>query len=802
MTTATTPTFSDNDILVHLTQQYQLSGQLKKLAGYCDQNLLLTTDSNEQFIVKIANTAEAKIELAMQNAAMAHLSKQECTVPHALTNQQGESITTINVLNSTLSNTLNNALNITQSQDFYLRVLTYLPGCFYADANSLDHSKALWSGLGQFMATLNIALKDFQHPGTFRYLEWDLAQGYRVCMSKKHLLKNEQNRLVDSFLELYKTQTMPILSQLPQGVIHNDANDYNILIDDKKAPTKISGIIDFGDMVHSHIINELAITCAYALMGEKSEQNSILTVLTTIVASYHQTRPLQDAELEVLYSLISLRLCTTVCNAALAIKQQPDNDYLLVSVAPAWQLLNELSTLNPFAVLCQLRKACGLAVDNGLLSEDIIDYRKKHLGKTLSLSYQAPLKIVRGQGAYLYDHLGTPYLDMVNNVCHVGHCHPKVVAAGQAQLAKLNTNTRYLHDNIVNYSNKLLSTMPDELSVCMLVNSGSEANELAFRLAQCYTQSKELLVVDGAYHGNTSACIAASPYKFDGPGGQGAQEHVHKVTLPDPYRGEFQGNSPESAKSYANSVGEVLKQLQQNNKKPSAFICESLQGVAGQIIMPEGYLPNVYQQVRAAGGVCIADEVQVGFGRVGSHMWAFETQNVVPDIVTLGKPIGNGHPMAAVITTQAIADAFITGMEYFNTFGGNPVSCAIGLAVLEVIEQDKLQQHALTTGQYFQDELVKLQHKFPLIGDVRGLGLFIGVELVEDRETKTPATDKTSWLVEFFKQHHILLSTEGAFYNILKIKPPMAFTCQDADKFIKVLNLGLAQLESGSVRVS
>ena len=212
--------------------------------------------------------------------------------------------------------------------------------------------------------------------------------------------------------------------------------------------------------------------------------------------------------------------------------------------------------------------------------------------------------------------------------------------------------------------------------------------------------------------------------------------------------------------------------------------------------MPDGYLTNVYQQVRAAGGVCIADEVQVGFGRVGTHMWAFETQDVVPDIVTLGKPIGNGHPMAAVITTQAIADAFITGMEYFNTFGGNPVSCAIGLAVLDVIEQEQLQQHALTTGKYFRDELVKLQQKFPLIGDVRGLGLFIGVELVENRETKAPATEQTSWLVEFFKQHHILLSTEGPFYNILKIKPPLAFSNQDADKFIKVLDLGLTQLES------
>ena len=779
MSTDTTLKFSDNAINQLLAQQYQLSGKLKGLPGYCDQNLLLTTADNKLYIVKIANSAESKLELVMQNAAMSHLTEKQCAVPHAITNQQGESITSIT--NS-------------QQESFCLRVLTFLPGQFYADANSLSHNPALWSDLGQFIANIDLALADFQHAGAYRYLDWDLAQGYRICMSKKHLLNKQQTSIVEKFLSIYQTQTMPVLSQLPQGIIHNDANDYNLLVDNIGAPTKITGLIDFGDMVHSHIINELAITCAYALMGQKSAQEDILSAFKAIVAGYHKVRPLQNVELEVLYSLVCLRLCTTICNSALAIKEQPDNEYLLVSVQPAWQLLKALSLLSPYPVLCQLRQACQLPIDSGKASKDIINYRKKHLGRTLSLSYQEPLKMVRGQGAYLFNEQGIPYLDMVNNVCHVGHCHPKVVAAAQDQMAKLNTNTRYLHDNIINYADKLLATMPEELSVCMLVNSGSEANELAFRLARCYSKGTELLVVDGAYHGNTNACIEASPYKFDGPGGEGAQPYVHKVTLPDPYRGEFLGNSPETANAYANSVKDTLAQLESVGKKPSAFICESLQGVAGQIIMPDGYLANVYQHVRAAGAVCIADEVQVGFGRVGSHMWAFQTQAVVPDIVTLGKPIGNGHPMAAVITTQAIADAFVTGMEYFNTFGGNPVSCAIGIAVLDVIEQEQLQAHALITGQYFQEKLFELQQQFHLIGDVRGKGLFIGVELVEDRVSKQPATDKTSWLVEFFKQHHILLSTEGPFYNILKIKPPLAFNQTDVDKFIKVLTLGLTEL--------
>ena len=790
MTAITIPKFSDDDILSLLAKQYKLTGKLTSLPGYCDQNLLLNTETGQQFIVKIANTAEARIELDMQNEAMAHLTRKEMAVPDVIANQCGELISDISG----------------QDQQFCLRVLTFLPGQFYAQADTGSHNKVLWRDLGRFIANIDIALADFQHAGAYRYLEWDLAQGYRVCMAKKQLLASNENAIVEHFLSLYHNQTMPLLSQCPQSIIHNDANDYNLLIDNIKQPSKITGLIDFGDMIYSHQINELAITCAYALMHHDKENNSAngksddekqvepLKRLTSIVAGYHKTKPLLAVELEVLYSLIALRLCTSVCNSALAIQQQPDNQYLLVSIKPAWTLLKQLQALQPFAVLCQLRSACGLSVDNGLSSEEIIRFREKHLGKTLSLSYQQPLKIVSGQGAYLYDQQGVPYLDMVNNVCHVGHCHPKVVAAGQAQLAKLNTNTRFLHDNIVNYADKLLATLPDELSVCMFVNSGSEANELAFRLARCYSKSKELLVVDGAYHGNTNACIEASPYKFNGPGGEGIQPHVHVVELPDPYRGKFLGNNAETAQLYADSVQKTIATLVNQGKKPGAFICESLQGVAGQIIMPDGYLSNVYQHVRNAGGVCIADEVQVGFGRIGSHMWAFETQNVVPDIVTLGKPIGNGHPMAAVITTQAIADAFVTGMEYFNTFGGNPVSCAIGSAVLDVIKNENLQEHALTTGQYFKNKLLRLQDEFAMIGDVRGLGLFIGVELVKDRKLKAPATEETAWLIEFFKQNHILLSTEGPFYNILKIKPPLAFNQQDADKFIDVLTLALTEL--------
>ncbi|MBL4814790.1 MAG: aminotransferase class III-fold pyridoxal phosphate-dependent enzyme, partial [Shewanella sp.] len=412
-----------------------------------------------------------------------------------------------------------------------------------------------------------------------------------------------------------------------------------------------------------------------------------------------------------------------------------------------------------------------------------------------SVSYQQALIIERGQGQFLLDENNIAYLDMVNNVCHVGHCHPSVVAAGQAQMAKLNTNTRYLNDNILDYSQTLLDTFPESLSVVMFVNSGSEANELAMRLMRCKTQSDELLVVDGAYHGNTNKAIEISPYKFNGPGGEGAAEHIHIVPVPDPYRGPYKGMSVETGLAYAEPVQQVIGRLQREGKQLGGYICESLQGVGGNLVMPNGYLDAVYQAVRAAGGVCIADEVQVGFGRVGTHWWGFETQGVVPDIVTLGKPIGNGHPMAAVVTTKEIATAFVTGMEYFNTFGGNPVSCAIGKAVLDTINAENLMQNARDTGDYMRMRLVKLQEKFDIIGDVRGLGLFIGVELVKD-ENLTPATQEAQALIEWFKSRNILLSLDGPYKNVLKIKPPMVFNKDNVDYFIEQLLQGLSRINA------
>lgn len=418
---------------------------------------------------------------------------------------------------------------------------------------------------------------------------------------------------------------------------------------------------------------------------------------------------------------------------------------------------------------------------------ELMSARRRHLGKSLSVSYRRPLSITRGVAQFLYDHRGRAYLDCVNNVCHVGHSHPRVVRAGQKQMALLNTNTRYLHEGITAYAGHLLAKFPAPLDVAYFVCSGSEANELALRMARTYTGRHDTIVLDGAYHGNSQTMIDISPYKHNGRGGAGPPRWVHRADTPDPYRGEHRGAAPEVGKRYAAQVGDIAGRLVAEGRPVAAFIAESALGCGGQIILPDGYLEAAYEGVRATGGVCIADEIQVGFGRAGSNFWMFETQGVVPDIVTLGKPMGNGHPLAAVVTTRAIADAFANGMEYFNTFGGNPVSCAIGDAVLATIDDDNLQANAADVGRHFTAGLRELAGEHALIGDIRGRGLFLGVELITDRDSLAPAPEHATQVVERLRDHGILSSTDGPLANVLKFKPPMVFTRADADRVVATL---------------
>jgi len=423
----------------------------------------------------------------------------------------------------------------------------------------------------------------------------------------------------------------------------------------------------------------------------------------------------------------------------------------------------------------------------------LLEERRRRLGPNLSLSYSRPIAMARGYRQYLYDIDGRRFLDAVNNVPHVGHNHPRVVEAAARQLAVLNTNTRYLHESSVAYARRLCELMPPGLSVCYLVCSGSEANELALRLARAYTGHADFVVLDGAYHGNTSSLVEISPYKFNGPGGAGPAPHVHAVVMPDVYRGPYRASDPAAGARYAHEVARAIERAEASGRRVAAFICESLLGCGGQVVLPDGYLERAYAVARAAGAVTIADEVQVGLGRVGTAVWGFDTQQVAPDIVTLGKPIGNGFPLGAVVTRPEIAAAFDNGMEYFNTFGGTQAACAAGLAVLDVMRDEQLQAHALEVGARLKRGLAALKADFPLVGDVRGLGLYVGVELVRDRESLEPAAAQATYVANRMRDRGVLLSTDGPLHNVLKIKPPMPFSALDADRLVSVLGDVLAE---------
>ena len=395
----------------------------------------------------------------------------------------------------------------------------------------------------------------------------------------------------------------------------------------------------------------------------------------------------------------------------------------------------------------------------------------------------------------MIDNFGKKYLDTVNNVAHVGHENFNVVKAGQNQMAMLNTNTRYLHENINNLAKEILETLPKELSVLHFVNSGSEANELAIRMIKANTNSDEIIASEVGYHGNTNACVNISSYKFDGKGGKGKPKNTHIFPIPNAFRGKYRGEN--TADKYADEVQFLIDKIHQQNKKVGGFIIEPIISCGGQIELPKGFLQKAYKKIKNAGGLCISDEVQTGVGRMGKTFWGFQLHNVIPDIVTIGKPLGNGHPIAAVACTKEVAEKFANGMEFFNTFGGNPVSCAIATEVLREVKREKLQENALKVGTFLKSELEKLSNKFPIIGDVRGQGLFLGFELVD--ENLNPLAEKTDYLVNRIKDFGILMSSDGPDNNVIKIKPPITFTIENAKDILfyltKILNEDFMKLK-------
>jgi 4-aminobutyrate aminotransferase-like enzyme len=417
---------------------------------------------------------------------------------------------------------------------------------------------------------------------------------------------------------------------------------------------------------------------------------------------------------------------------------------------------------------------------------ELVLRRKQVLGPAYRLFYERPVHVVRAEGAWLFDPQGNAYLDVYNNVASTGHCHPRVVAALANQAAILNTHTRYLNETVVAYAERLTSLFPPPLSQVMFTCSGSEANDLALRIARAHTSGTGVIVTALAYHGVTHAVAELSPSlgKYVELGA-----HVRKVIAPDAYRG-----TAEVGATFAAGVRAAIADMQAAGIQPAALLVDTVFSSDGVFTDPPGFLQEAVSAIREAGGVFIADEVQAGFGRTGESMWGFQRHGVAPDLVTLGKPMGAGHPIAGVVARPEVVQAFGERSRYFNTFGGNPVSCAVGMAVLDVIEDEGLMDNAAVTGRLLRDGLQAIATRRPAIGDVRGAGLFIGVELVSDRATRHPAPEVAARVVNALRDRRILISATGPDANVLKIRPPLVFSREHAALFLEAFDETLAMI--------
>ena len=1009
-------------------EHWGVEGQARECASERDRVFEISGSAGVAGFLKVSNALEERAVLDAEAAMLAALSEsQSCyTLPTWRPALEGGSL-------------------IRQRLDgraHFVRFLETVPGI------PLDrfrpHGPELRRQIGRLAGILDRSTTGVTAAN--RPMVWDLRGAASLIPENLAAIESPARReIIATILERHRAYVAPRVAELRESLIYNDANPANIHVDPgrmRDGAPHIVGVVDFGDAIRSWTVANLAVASAYAAFGSCDPLSAFCHVARGYAAEHQMT----EAEADVVYELARLRLALSVTVSSVRGAQEPDNDYLLVSQAPAWDVLERLQQTHPNLGRYRLREACGyppcpqtvrviaaleraaptaaplldpdprvaptvtldLSVESGddggtfdptdhsafsqrlfdqmrhagaavgigrydevrwwytaeafrvpgdevdewrtvhlgvdlfaepgtpvlaplggrvidvrdnaerldygptIILEHELDHRAdvagepvrfrtlfghlspeslravapgevlepghtigwigappgngdwaphlhfqifvdplgyegtfpgiaapsqrdawtaispdpnhllripgettaprprryaaliqdrdRRLGPSLSLSYRRPLHIVRGRGSWLYDIEGQPFLDCVNNVAHVGHSHPRVNEAARRQMAALNTNTRYLHEAILEYTERLTALFPAPLDVCFLVCSGTEANELALRMARTHTGKVGAVVLDGAYHGNSSSVVNLSPYKFNGPGGKGPRPWVRMAPMPDTFRGLHRGPDSEVAPLYAAYVGEAALALETeptwfDDRPPgaAAFFHESILSCGGQIPLPAGYLAASYAAAREHGAVCVADEVQVGFGRVGSHFWAFEEHGVVPDIVTLGKPIGNGHPLAAVVTTREIAESFANGMEYFNTYGGNPVSCAIGLAVLDVIEDEGLQENAAKVGKRLLAGLEYLRDRHAAVGDARGRGLFSGIEFVREGGDLEPAADVADAAVQRMRDKGILLSTDGPEHNVIKMKPPLVFSRQHADLLVSRLDDVLAE---------
>jgi 4-aminobutyrate aminotransferase-like enzyme len=639
--------------------------------------------------------------------------------------------------------------------------------------------------MGACLARLVLALRGFFHPIANYELLWDLKHTSKLRQYLPHISELNHHELATYFLDRFDRNVLPQIPKLRAQIVHNDFVPDNILVAEND-PGSIVGIIDFGDMTHTLLINDLATSIAPTLL----EQTDPVGVAMDILAGYNELVPIEEVELRILYDLIGARLTMLNVIATWRATIHPYNrDYITGGVNETWSVLESWRAQKPEDVTKKFFRTCGFweMQEVNLRQKEVNETYQSHLsrrsrllGPHAYLFYDRPLHIVRGEGVWLYDDEGDRYLDVYNNVAHVGHCHPYVANAIAKQARRLNTSARYMHGYILELAEQITKRMPEPLSVCIFVCTGSEANELAWQMSKVVSGNSGALITKFSYHGSATATT------------QFSTETISLEKLPSYVQTLYAPTSDSTYRKPDSGLSSAIMALKEHRHQPAMLILDTAFVSDGIYTSPKGYLNTLFANTHAAGGLCVADEVQCGFGRLGRHFWGFQFDDAIPDIVTLGKPMGNGHPLAAVVTRTEIAETLYKEFSYFNTFGGNPVSCAAGLAVLEVIEKEALQQNALEVGLYLRDRMTELRRDYSVIGEMHGSGLLMGVDIIKPDGTLNP--EMADHIMNQMRENGVLIGTTGQNYATLKIRPPIVFQKEHAEILLEALIKSIDEL--------
>ena len=752
---------------------YGLAVAVQPLSGERDCNFRLRGVDQREYVLKIVDREATPEAIDCQIRVLRHLAETDPTlpVPRVFATAQGAEVGAIQ----------------REDRSYTTCLMGYLPGQLLGQCAP---DAALLHNLGDMLARLDRALQGFFHPALAQRLAWDVRRLPELVEYAPYIESAALRKSVEEVSAAFDRR-MPALRALRSQAIHGDCHGHNLLVDAEAAA--VSGILDFGDMIHAPLVLEPAVAMSELLTDDLAP----LDALSLLLRGYAQRQPLETADVEVLFDLIAARHAVTVLVHAYRVWQQDRGTSILDrSAALAARSLDVLLQAGRDSLTGIWHDAADSSAPGAVWAPALdLARRQRLMGAGAELFYEQPLHMVRGRGVWLYDRIGRSYLDVYNNVPHVGHAHPTVVQAIQKQTAILSTHTRYLHGGILEYAERLTATLPPHLNACIFVNSGSEANDVAWRMAQSANGHKGGLVMQHAYHGITDAVAALTP-------STGEPRDARVVTFGIPPLGSHvqRALTPVELAAAAQDADRAIHTLATRGFAPAAFFIDSALTSSGIVDPPSDWAAAVAERVRAAGGLIVADEVQYGLGRSGSHFWGFARRGFEPDIVTLGKPVGNGYPMGVVIANRALIEAFQAKYGFFSTFGGNPVAAAAGLAVLEVLDREQLMSNARSTGEYLRRRLSAMAARHPSLGAVRGAGLLLGLEVIGGA-AQTGRQRAKRIINTLASEARVLIGYEGPEADVLKLRPPMPFRAEHADMLVDAIDAAATRIEASAPTV-